>query len=174
MFVVDGSQDATLGILKRIAASDASIQILSLSKNFGHQMALLAGIDHAHSDAVIMMDTDLQHPPSLLPALLRKFEEGYEVVYTMRENTSEIPWFKRVSAKLFYRLLNLITQVPIIENAADFRLVSRRVAAVFQTHIRERNQFLRGLVAWVGFKSTGVPFTVRPRALDAASTRSFP
>jgi dolichol-phosphate mannosyltransferase len=163
IFVVDGAQDSTLDILRRIAASDASTQILSFSKNFGHQMALLAGIDHARSDAVVMMDTDLQHPPSLLPALLRKFEEGYEVVYTIREDTPEIPWFKRVSAKLFYRMLNLITQVPITENAADFRLISRRVASVFQTHIRERNQFLRGLFAWVGFKTVGVPFTVRKR-----------
>jgi dolichol-phosphate mannosyltransferase len=163
IFVVDGAEDSTLDILKRIAESDASTQILSFSKNFGHQMALLAGIDHAHSDAVIMMDTDLQHPPSLLPALLRKFEEGYEVVYTIREDTSEIPWFKRASAKLFYRMLNLITQVPITENAADFRLISRRVATVFRNHIRERNQFMRGLFAWVGFRSAGVPFTVGKR-----------
>ena len=163
IFVVDGAQDSTLAILGRIAESDASTQILSFSRNFGHQMALLAGIDHSRSDAVIMMDTDLQHPPSLLPALLEKFEEGYEVVYTIRQDTDETPWFKRVTARLFYRVLNLITQVPITENAADFRLISRRVASVFQSQIRERNQFLRGLFAWVGFKSVAVPFTVRKR-----------
>jgi len=163
IFVVDGAQDRTLDILRGIAATDPSMLVLSLSKNFGHQTALLAGIDNADADAIIMMDTDLQHPPSLLPALLDKFEEGYEVVYTVREDTSEIPRFKRVTGKLFYRLLNLITQVPITENAADFRLVSRRVARVFRTEIRERNQFLRGLVAWIGLRSAGVPFRVRPR-----------
>src|SRR6185503_3549516 len=88
IFVVDGAQDGTLDILRRIAAADPSMLVLSLSKNFGHQTALLAGIDHADADAVIMMDTDLQHPPSLLPALLQKFEEGYEVVFTVREDTS--------------------------------------------------------------------------------------
>jgi len=163
LFVVDGARDSTLEILRRIASSDPSTQILSFSRNFGHQMALLAGIDHSDSDAVIMMDTDLQHPPTLLPLLLARFEEGYEVVYTVRQDTAEIPWLKRLTARLFYRVLNLITQVPVTENAADFRLISRRVARLFQTEIRERNQFLRGLFAWVGFKKVAVPFTVRPR-----------
>ena len=164
LFVVDRSSDTTLDILKRIAAADRSVGILALSSRFGHQMSLLAGIDHADSDAVIMMDSDLQHPPSHIPALLERFEQGYDIVYTIREDEQELGLLKRLSARLFYRLLNSLSQVSINESAADFRLISRRVARVFQTQIRERNQFLRGLFSWVGFKSVGVPFRVRTRA----------
>jgi polyisoprenyl-phosphate glycosyltransferase len=164
LFVVDRSSDATLDILKRIAAADRSVGILALSSRFGHQMSLLAGIDHADSDAVIMMDSDLQHPPSHISALLERFEQGYDIVYTIREDEQELGLLKRLSARLFYRLINSLSQVPINESAADFRLISRRVARVFQTQIRERNQFLRGLFSWVGFKSVGVLFRVRTRA----------
>jgi glycosyltransferase involved in cell wall biosynthesis len=164
VFVVDGATDATLDILKRIARLDSSVQIIVLSTNFGHQMALIAGLDHCHTDAVIMMDSDLQHPPALIPAMLAEFEKGYDIVYTIRQATPETSIFKRASSKLFYRLINRISRVKINESAADFRLISRRVLEVFQSQIRERNQFLRGLFAWVGFKSVGIPFQVRKRA----------
>lgn len=163
MFVVDGATDSTLDILKHLAHSDPAMQIISFSTNFGHQMALIAGLDNCDSDAVIMMDSDMQHPPSLIPQMLREFEKGYEIVYTIREDTRDIALFKRLSSKLFYRLINFISRVEINESAADFRLISRRVAKIFQTRIRERNQFLRGLFAWVGFKSIGLPFKVRKR-----------
>lgn len=164
LFVVDRSSDATLDILKRIAAADHSVGILALSSRFGHQMSLLAGIDHAASDVVIMMDSDLQHPPSHIPALLERFEQGYDIVYTIREDEQELGLLKRLSARVFYRFLNSLSRVPINESAADFRLISRRVARVFQIQIRERNQFLRGLISWVGFRSVGVPFRVGTRA----------
>jgi dolichol-phosphate mannosyltransferase len=164
LFVVDRSSDATLEILKRIAAVDLSVGILALSSRFGHQMSLLAGIAHADSDAVIMMDSDLQHPPSQIGALLERFEQGYDIVHTIRVDERELGLLKRLSARLFYRLINSLSKVPINESAADFRLISRRVARVFQTEIRERNQFLRGLFSWVGFKSIGVPFRVGTRA----------
>jgi polyisoprenyl-phosphate glycosyltransferase len=163
IFVVDGATDTTLDILKRIARLDTSVQIIVLSTNFGHQMALIAGLDHCRSDAVIMMDSDLQHPPSLIPAMLAEFEKGYDIVYTMRQDTPDISIFKRVSSKLFYRLINRISRVKINESAADFRLISARVLKVFQSQIRERDQFLRGLFAWVGFKNVGIPFQVRRR-----------
>jgi polyisoprenyl-phosphate glycosyltransferase len=163
LFVVDRSSDGTLDILKRIAAADGSVGILALSSRFGHQMSLLAGIDHADSDAVLMMDSDLQHSPSLIPTLLDRFEQGYDIVYTIREDEQELGLLKRLSARLFYRLLNSLSKIPINESAADFRLISRRVVRVFQIQIRERNQFLRGLFSWVGFRTVGVPFRVRTR-----------
>ena len=172
LFVVDRCTDRTLDILKAIATRDRSVQILALSSRFGHQMSLLAGIDHCHSDAVIMMDGDLQHPPSLIPVLLEKFEKGFDIVYTTRQDPPEIGFFKRLSSKLFYRTLNRISQIPIKESAADFRLVSRRVAEIFQKQIRERNQFLRGLFSWIGFRSVEVPFRAGTR-LAGKSKYSF-
>jgi polyisoprenyl-phosphate glycosyltransferase len=163
MFVVDRGEDATLSILERIAAVDRSVQVLALSARFGHQMSLLAGIDHVDADAVVMMDSDLQHPPAVIPQLLAEFENGCEIVQTLREDSPEVSWFKRVSSRLFYRAINMISDVQIIPNAADFRLISRRVADVFKTKIRERNQFLRGLFGWIGFRSATVPFRVHPR-----------
>jgi polyisoprenyl-phosphate glycosyltransferase len=163
IFVVDPGEDETLNILKRIAQTDSSVVIIALSARFGHQMSLLAGIDHCNSDAVIMMDSDLQHPPSLIPQMVQRFEEGYDIVYTLRQDSLEINFFKRTSSKLFYRLINFISDIPINENAADFRLISHRVVEVFQRQIRERNQFLRGLVGWVGFRSTAISFQVDRR-----------
>lgn len=164
LFVVDRSTDRTLEMLERIAATDPALKILALSSRFGHQMSLLAGIDVADSDVVIMMDSDLQHPPSLIPELLRKFEEGYDIVYTIRQDGGETGPLKQWTSRLFYRFINSVSQVPILESAADFRLISRRVARIFQEEIRERNQFLRGLFSWVGFKNTGVQFKSRARA----------
>jgi len=163
LFVVDRSQDATLDILKHLAEIDPDVMILALSSRFGHQMSLLAGIDYGDADAVIMMDSDLQHPPDLIPVMLQAYEQGYDIVYTLRQDTPEISWFKRTSSKLFYRIINRISDVPINESAADFRLISRRVAALFRTQIRERNLFLRGMIGWIGFKSIAVPFEVRKR-----------
>jgi polyisoprenyl-phosphate glycosyltransferase len=163
LFVVDRCQDATLDILREIARSDSRVRILALSSRFGHQMSLLAGIDHSDSDAVIMMDSDLQHPPELLPAMLGEFEKGYDIVYTVREDSHEIHWLKRLTSRAFYRGINAISQVPINESAADFRLISRRVAKLFQERVRERNLFLRGVVGWLGFRNVALPFRVRRR-----------
>lgn len=163
LFVVDKCTDRTLDILKDIAEKDPEVRILALSSRFGHQMSLLAGMDHADTDALIMMDSDLQHPPSLIPAMLDRYEQGYDIVYTVRQDSPEIGMFKRLTSKLFYRFINRISQVPINESAADFRLISRRIAEIFKTQIRERNQFLRGLFSWIGFKSTGISFTVGTR-----------
>jgi len=168
LFVVDPSTDATLELLRRIASSDRSVQIIALSARFGHQMSLLAGIDHSDADIIVMLDCDLQHPPALIPEMLNEYEKGYDIVYTIRKDSEEIGVFKRLSAKLFYRFINKISQIPINENAADFRLVSGRVADVFRSQIRERNQFLRGLFSWVGFNSVGIPFQVQKREAGAS------
>lgn len=163
LFVVDRSSDATFEILKSIAEKDKSVQILLLSSRFGHQMSLLAGIDHSHSDVIVMLDSDLQHPPALIPKMLMMYEHGHDIVYMIREDTLEIGFFKRFTSKLFYKIINRISQISINESAADFRLISHRVAEVFRQQIRERNQFLRGLFSWIGFRSTSIKFTVRKR-----------
>lgn len=163
LFVVDRSRDATFEILKSIAEKDKSVRILLLSSRFGHQMSLLAGIDHSKSDVIIMLDSDLQHPPELIPKMLIKYEQGYDIVYMIREDSLEIGFLKRITSKLFYKFINRISQIPINESAADFRLISHRVAEVFRKQIRERNQFLRGLFSWVGFRSIGIKFHVRKR-----------
>jgi dolichol-phosphate mannosyltransferase len=163
LFVVDRGRDSSLDILRRIAEADPAVRILSMSARFGHQMALVAGMDHSDSDAVVMLDSDLQHPPELIPDLLREYEKGYDIVYTLREDTPDIGFLKRVTSRAFYRLINRVSDVPINESAADFRLVSRRVLRIFQTQIRERNLFLRGFFGWIGFNSIGVPFRVRNR-----------
>jgi polyisoprenyl-phosphate glycosyltransferase len=173
LYVVDRCSDDTLGVLRRIAAADRSVRVLALSARFGHQMSLLAGIDHCDSDAAVMMDSDMQHPPSLIPELIAGYESGYDVVYTVREDSPEVPVLKRLSSRLFYRLINSISDTPINESAADFRLASRRVVEVFQEQIRERNQFLRGLFGWVGFRSLAVRFKVgrRPAGRTKYSVR---
>ncbi|MGE3507839.1 MAG: glycosyltransferase family 2 protein [Vicinamibacterales bacterium] len=163
LFVVDRGTDRTLDLLRDIAAQDQAVRVLALTARFGHQHALVAGMDHSDTDVVIMMDSDLQHPPEVLPQLLDAYETGYDIVYTYREDTNEIALIKRLTSRLFYRLLNAMSPMPISESAADFRLLSRRVVQVFQTQIRERNLFLRGLVGWVGFRSIGITFRVKQR-----------
>jgi len=163
MFVVDRCEDATLDMLKCIAQSDSSVLLIALSARFGHQMSLLAGMDHCDSDMIIMMDSDLQHPPSVIPSMIAEYEQGNDIVYTIRQASSDMGFISRIGSKLFYWLINKISDVPIYENAADFRLVSRRVVEVFQSQIRERNLFLRGLFNWVGFKSSGISFQADER-----------
>ena len=163
-YVLDRSTDRSLDVLKRIADRDRSVTVVHLSARFGHQMSLVAGLDRSRGDAVIMMDCDLQHPPELIPRLLEEFERGYDIVHAVRRYGNQTGPLKRWSSAMFYRLQNALSPVEMQPGAADFRLVSRKVARVFQTSIRERNQFLRGLFQWVGFRSTVVPFVSLPRA----------
>jgi glycosyltransferase involved in cell wall biosynthesis len=163
LYVVDGGTDRTLALLRDLAAADRSVRVLGLSAPFGQQAALLAGLDHCEADAVVMMDGDLQHPPALVPTLLAAHEKGYDVVYTVREDTPEIPFAKRVAARFFYLVTRAVSETPIHEGAADFRLVSRRVVEVFQRSVRERGLFLRGLFVWVGFPSCPVRFRAGAR-----------
>ena len=136
-------------------------------------MSLIAGMDRASGHAVIMMDCDLQHPPEVIPELLRRFEEGFEVVQTLRKYDQRVGFVKRFTSRLFYELQNRLSPVEIKEGAADFRLVSARVAALFRESIREQNQFLRGLFQWVGFRHAEVSFVSPPRAAGTTKYKPF-
>lgn len=164
LFVVDKSTDNTREVLTRIAQGDDTVRCLFLSSRFGHQMSLLAGLDRAEADAVIMMDSDLQHPPEVILGMLDQFEQGYDIVYTIRKSERTSGLVGRVGSWFFYRLIERLSDVPISRDAADFRLISRKVNRVFKNEIRERNQFLRGLFAWTGFNSAGVVFQSQERA----------
>ena len=163
IYVLDRSGDNTFAVLKALAADFPNITVIHLSRRFGHQMSLVAGIDYSRGDATVMMDCDQQHPPSVIPQLLRKFEEGYDVVTTVREYDRHTRVLKRWTSRLFYRIQNALSPVELQEGGADFRLISSKVAKVFQGSIREQNQFLRGLFQWVGFRSTTVAFVSPPR-----------
>ncbi|MGY8669187.1 glycosyltransferase family 2 protein [Bradyrhizobium sp. UFLA05-109] len=158
-YVVDPSPDATENVLTSIGGADPRVEILTMSRRFGHQMALVAGIDHSDGDIIIMLDSDLQHPPELIPELLRRWEEGYEIVQTIREDGAEANWLKRSTSRWFYATFKKLGAVNLPSGAADYRLISRRVAEVFRNDLREHNQFLRGLISWVGFRVSLVPFT---------------
>jgi dolichol-phosphate mannosyltransferase len=165
LFVVDRCTDNTVDVLRRIAATDPQAQVLTLSSRFGHQMSLLAGIDHAlDADAIVMMDSDLQHPPELIPRLIERFEEGNDVVFTIRRDTESISLVRKTVGNGFYRLLSYLSEVPIRENAADFRVISGRVARTLRQDIRERGLFLRGILGWIGFNQAGVEYQAAQRA----------
>jgi len=155
--VDDGSTDATLALLRQAQAGLPRLVIVSLSRNFGHQIAATAGLENAAGDAVILIDGDLQDPPELIETFLEKWREGYDVVYaTRRARRGESP-FKVQTARAFYRIIRRLTNVSIPVDTGDFRLMDRRVVdAIEQT--RERHRFLRGLVSWVGFKQTGIEY----------------
>jgi len=161
-FVDDGSRDGTLERIKTLCSSNPHLQYLSLSRNFGHQNALKAGLDHASGDCVITMDGDLQHPPELIPEMLAKWREGFEVVYTIREDHRGVPLFKRITARLFYGFINLIADVKVQEGTADFRLLDRSVVEVLK-NMNECAPFYRGIVPWTGFRQTGLHFKPLPR-----------
>lgn len=164
IYVVDRCPDGTIEVLRTIAAAEPRVLALYMSRRFGHQMSLVAGLDHADADAVIMMDGDGQHPPSLVPVLLERFEAGFDVVQTVRQYGRELGPLRRLTSSAFYALQNRLSPVEIQDGMSDFRLVSRKVLRVFQQSIREQHQFLRGLFQWVGFNRTTVTFVSPPRA----------
>jgi dolichol-phosphate mannosyltransferase len=162
LFVDDGSEDATLEKLNELAAHDARVSVLSLSRNFGHQIALTAGLDIASGDAVLMMDCDLQHPPALLPQMVKLWREGNDVVSAVRQGTADSGFFKRVTSRLFYWSVNKLSDTRVVPGAADFCLLSRQAhEALLQ--LPERHRFLRGMVSWIGFPRALVPFTAPRR-----------
>jgi dolichol-phosphate mannosyltransferase len=164
MIVVDdGSRDGTVARLAAFAAADPRLKYLCLARNFGHQVALTAGLDHASGQAVVTMDADLQHPPELLPELIAKWREGFDIVYTERQNTADAGLVKRLTSRLFYGLINRASATQIPLNAADFRLLDRKVVDSL-ARLPERARFLRGLIAWVGYQQTVVPFEAPERA----------
>lgn len=162
ILVDDGSTDGTVQMIKALRAKDSRVKLLSFSRNFGHQFAMKAGIDHASGDCIITMDADLQHPPSLLPEMIRKWQEGYKVVYTKRNDSREYSFIKKVSASSFYKTISWISDVKIEEGVADFRLIDKDVAE-FVKPVNDNFLFLRGLLPWLGFPSTTIYFDIQSR-----------
>src|ERR1700722_19279861 len=171
IYVLDRCRDNSLAVLKELATRDARVMVLHLSRRFGHQMSLIAGLDHSDGDASILMDCDLQHPPAVIPKLLEKFGEGFDVVQAIRTYDSQIHPAKQWTSRLFYKVQNWLSPIEIPVGAADFRLISRKVRTVFQDSIREQNQFLRGLFQWVGFRQTTVEFVSPPRVVGTTKYR---
>jgi glycosyltransferase involved in cell wall biosynthesis len=164
LYVVDPGTDNTVDILRDVVACDSRTKVILLSARFGHQMSLIAGIDKAlESDAIVMMDSDLQHPPELIPALLEKYRHGFEIVHTFRTDTEEIGFLRKIAGNFFYYLLGKLSDLPMGSNVADFRLISGRVARIISSDFRERNMFLRGLLSWVGFKQSGIEYVAQKR-----------
>ncbi len=171
IFIDDGSRDDTRERLSRLTARHENIRAIALSRNFGKEAALTAGVDHAGGDAVIVMDVDLQDPPELVLDFVRKWRDGFDVVYAAREDRQSDTAAKRATASWFYRLFNKMSSIKIPENAGDYRLMDRRVV----DHIKalpERSRFMKGLFAWVGFRSIGVPY-VRPERAAGETKFNF-
>lgn len=163
LFVDDGSTDATPQELARIANNDARIGVLRLTRNFGKEAAMTAGLDHAEGDAVVIIDADLQDPPEVIATFWRHFEEGADVVYGVRSSRAGESWLKRLTAATFYRVIDRMSDTPIPRDTGDFRLMSRRAVEALR-QLRERHRFMKGLFGWVGFKQVPVPYHRDPRA----------
>ncbi len=162
ILVDDGSTDGSVALIRTLAENDPRVRPVIFARNFGHQIAVTAGVDYSRGDAVIIIDADLQDPPEVILELIAKWREGYEVVYAVREERQGESWFKRTTASLFYRLITRITDVDIPLDTGDFRLMDKKVVRVMQ-QMREKHRFLRGMSAWVGFRQIGVQYTRQPR-----------
>ncbi len=170
IFVNDGSRDRSPEILDDLARKDPRVRVIHFSRNFGHQAAITAGMDYARGEAVIVIDADLQDPPEVIPEMVAKWREGYEVVYGKRAKREGETFFKRFTASFFYRFLRAMTDIDIPLDTGDFRLMDRKVVEVMRL-LREKNRFIRGLVAWVGFRQAALEY-VRHRRF--AGTTKYP
>ena len=162
IFVNDGSRDRTLQLLREIAAKDPQVKVLSFSRNFGHQIAITAGLDNCKGDAAVVIDADLQDPPEVIAEMVKAWEEGAEVVYGKRHVREGESAFKLLSAKYFYRFINRLADVDIPLDTGDFRLMDRRALDAF-LGMREQHRFVRGMVAWVGFRQLALEYDREPR-----------
>ena len=162
IFVNDGSKDASATIISELANVHDEVVLIDFSRNFGHQIAITAGMDYANGQAIIIIDADLQDPPEVMLMMIEKWKQGYEVVYGKRIKRKGETWFKKTTAKLFYRLLRMMTSVEVPTDTGDFRLIDRKVCDVLKG-LKEKNRFVRGLISWVGFKQTSVEFVREER-----------
>jgi polyisoprenyl-phosphate glycosyltransferase len=162
IYVNDGSQDSTLEIMYTLRQTDPRVTILDLSRNFGKEIAMTAGLDHAHGDAVVVIDADLQDPPELIPDMVHYWHKGYDVVYAKRTAREGETWLKKATAALFYQLIRRVSRIYIPEDVGDFRLLSRRAVDALKT-LREQHRFMKGLFAWIGFHQIAVPYHRDPR-----------
>lgn len=158
IFVDDGSKDSSFEQITFICNDDKRILGISLSKNFGHQIAITAGLEHSCGDAVVTMDSDMQHPPEIIEALYRKFQQGYDIVNTSREDTADSSIFKNVTSAWFYKIMNALSDVHIESSSADFRLMNRKTVTAF-LQLKEKDRFVRGLISWMGFKQTTISYS---------------
>lgn len=163
LFVNDGSHDGSLGILRELAAKDEQVKVVAFSRNFGHEAAMIAGIDYAQGDAVVCMDADLQHPPECLPDIVRLMEEGYGVISMVRTRNASAGFVKNVTSAGFYKVINTLSDVKFEANASDFFAISRQAADVLRANYREKVRFLRGYVQNIGFKRTTLEYEARDR-----------
>lgn len=170
VLVNDGSRDRTPEIMRELHAQDPRVKVVDFARNFGHQVAVTAGMDYARGDAVVLIDADLQDPPELILEMLAKWREGYEVIYAVRAERKGETWFKEFTAKAFYRLIYKITDIDIPMDTGDFRLMDRKVVEALKK-MKEKHRFLRGMSVWVGFKQTGVTYV---RAERYAGETKYP
>jgi dolichol-phosphate mannosyltransferase len=170
IFVDDGSTDGSFELLRRLHERDHAVRLIRFSRNFGHQVAVTAGVDHASGDAIVIIDGDLQDPPETIPALIDKWQEGYDVVYAVRSRRQGESKVKAATASVFYRILKRLANIDVPVDSGDFRLISRRVAASLVS-LRERNRYIRGLTSWIGYSQAGVTYE---RAKRYAGQTKYP
>lgn len=163
IFVNDGSQDGSIMILTELADQDEKVKVIDFSRNFGHEAAMIAGMDYSSGDGIICMDADLQHPPECIPGIIEKLEEGYDVINMVRTKNESAGWFKNFAGAAFYRLINILSDVKFEPNASDFFAVSKKAARVLKQNYREKVRFLRGYVQNIGFKRTTIEYEARNR-----------
>ena len=163
LFVNDGSRDDSLSILREYAARDEKVKVVSFSRNFGHEAAMIAGIDYADGDGIVCMDADLQHPPECLPEIVRKFEEGCGVISMVRTKNKSAGLIKNITSAGFYQVINALSDVKFEPNASDFFAISKEAAEVLRKNYREKVRFLRGYVQSIGFEKTTIEYEARPR-----------
>ena len=163
LFVNDGSRDGSLSILRELAAADSHVRLINFSRNFGHEAAMIAGIDYAAGDGIVCMDADLQHPPECIPRILEKFDQGFQVITMVRTKNRTAGLVKNVTSAAFYRLINCLSDVKFEANASDFFAVSRQAADVLRRNYREKVRFLRGYVQSIGFQRATLEYEARPR-----------
>ncbi|MBP2653260.1 MAG: hypothetical protein H6Q73_829 [Firmicutes bacterium] len=162
IFVDDGSTDNTCAILDQLVRQDIRVRAFLLARNFGHQIALTCGLDHADGDAVITMDGDMQHPPEMLPLLIQKWQEGFDIVQTIRVNTKGVSWFKKLTSRLFYKLMNTLSDVHVAEGGSDFRLLDKQVVRNFR-RFKEQARFIRGIIGAIGYRQVQLGFVAPQR-----------
>ena len=163
IFVNDGSTDGSRSVLFKLAKDDEHVKIIHFSRNFGHEAAMLAGIDYASGDYIVCMDADLQHSPTLLPDMIRKFESGFDIINMVRTVNKSAGIFKNITSAGFYKVINKLSDIKLVSNASDFFGISKRVADVLRNNYREKTRFLRGYVQNVGFNTTNIEYEARKR-----------
>ena len=163
IFVNDGSQDSTMEVLTRLSLKNPNVKVISFSRNFGHEAAMIAGLDYSTGDGIVCMDADLQHPPEYLPEIVKKFTEGYDIINMVRTKNESAGWVKNLASSAFYHLINVLSDVKFEPNASDFFAISKKACKVLKDNYREKVRFLRGYVQNIGFRRTTIEYEARVR-----------